>query len=350
MKRLPLFTLLVFLTSIVINSVGCSCRKSENAVTTDSLSSSDSLPSPKDTLVFVGSGLPNDTMFLAGFYKEYLSHISQTERKQFLMSKVGELDSTLYIQYKKPINGYTVKVAVKAYLTGTGVHGHADYYFINGNSVGHANEPYKFNGGDLYLATRRIIILDYKSPSLNYDKPIALGDLGHLPFFFLDVNFDGNKELLFTYRDCGQRGIDEFGIRKISGKKGITELLNTDYIPGFDKLADGLDWYTIDAWTEFDFQKKIFISSSSAGYSDNEKFYIKIRNGKAVHVKTEVYTCGFDTLVKTIYPNSPSVKKEQESSVNNISYYIRSDTLSTAPSRILFPYYRITKKHIPLHP
>lgn len=50
-----------------------------------------------------------------------------------------------------------------------------------------------------------VVELDYQYPQINKSKPIKFSQFSALPFFFLDVNFDGEDELIMNYARQGQR-------------------------------------------------------------------------------------------------------------------------------------------------
>lgn len=275
MKRLFIVILLLLTASITIGSLQYISQKSEHTPT-------------------------SDTLFLAQFYKEYLSTLNATDRKKFLMEKTDELDSTFYIQFKQPINGYIVKMAVtdtaRIYLN-NGYQGLADYYFIKDNSACNVTSPCKLPD-TIHFSNREIIELDYTPPLIDYTKPVELFTLSHLTLFFFDADFDGEEEVLLNAPECSQRHADAYAIFKLPKKKGDT-IQNFNYAFYEFVLEDGyLIGNAVDEYTQFDFQSKTVIQYESNGVIDgNRQLYYKIENNKATLTKIETYHDG-DSIAK----------------------------------------------------
>lgn len=275
MKRLSIVLLLLLTASITIGSLRYISPKSEHTLT-------------------------SDTLFLAQFYKEYLSSLNTADRKKFLMEKTGELDSTFYIQFKQPINGYTVKMAVtdtaRIYLN-DGYQGWANYYFIKDSLVCNVTSPCRLPD-TIHFSNLEIIELDYTPPFIDYTKPVKLSTLGHLTLFFLDADFDGEEEVLLNAPEYSQRHTDAYAIFKLPKKKGDT-IQNFNYAFYEFVLENGyLIGNAVDDYTQFDFQSKTVIQYESNGVIDgNRKLYYKVENNKATLTKIETYHGG-DSIAK----------------------------------------------------
>lgn len=239
MKRLFILPLVAFAITIIISSVGCSFQKSEHTLT-------------------------SDTLFLAQFYKEYLSNLNQIDREKFLMDRVNELDSVFYIQFKQPINGYTVKVMCFRYSA---------YDKERDNEIW-GNALLCFEKDDYH---RFYIYNESFSDSILYyinEEPIKDGlvlDLDYLPkqeneylsqnspFFFQDLDFDGTEELVINNWRQSIRHCNTYDVYKIDGTSA--ELITT---PPFYKISNYM--------TEFDSINKTITTTHGTDINGNIVF------------------------------------------------------------------------------
>ncbi len=132
------------------------------------------------------------------------------------------------------------------------------------------------------------IELEYKKPVFPNRNKIPLDSIRDLPFAFIDINFDGKKELLLAYPGLGQKSINTYTAYTIPELKEFNPF-------------KGYAWNCLDEWTEFDYSTKTVISSLWAGYDGSEKWYFKYDGDRLKPYLKEEYTHWFDSL-KTSTP------------------------------------------------
>ena len=120
----------------------------------------------------------------------------------------------IYINFKQPIEGYRVKAKVKLPAQ-NGYCGSAEIIFQKGGNSYTFNNPYfrieGLKNGDFYDGD--CFNVDYILPPIDYSKPIKLYEaFNNLPFVFIDIDFDGNKELVMVYANQAQRGSDAYEV------------------------------------------------------------------------------------------------------------------------------------------
>lgn len=121
----------------------------------------------------------------------------------------------VYIKYKQPINGYTVKVL---WLPSTDKSG---YTAETGNAVLH----FESENNHFYIQTK-----SYRDTAVYSHTHLKDGDVlfwnytpkkkgeilsKYSPFFFSDVNFDGENELLINDYNGGSKGSNTYEVYKI---------------------------------------------------------------------------------------------------------------------------------------
>jgi len=121
----------------------------------------------------------------------------------------------VYIKYKQPINGYTVKVLWMPYTDENGYTsetGNAILYFENEDNHFYIQTKC-YRDTTVYSHTH---LEDGDVLFWNY-TPKKKGEIlsQYSPFFFSDVNFDGEKELLINDYNGGSRGSNSYEVYKI---------------------------------------------------------------------------------------------------------------------------------------
>lgn len=119
----------------------------------------------------------------------------------------------IHIKYKQKVNGYDVSVL--CFLSDS-------VYYDQNKAIFH----FKNDTSDFYLynASYHIgefldegcwvedtLLLDYISPKVTNELPD-----NEFPFFFQDVDFDGEDELLITNWQCGSRGSSTYDVYKVN--------------------------------------------------------------------------------------------------------------------------------------
>ena len=121
----------------------------------------------------------------------------------------------VYIKYKQPVNGYTVKVLWMPYTDENGYTaetGNAILYFENeDNHFYIQTKCYRDTAvySHTHLEDDDVLFWTY--------TPKKKGEIlsQYSPFFFSDVNFDGEKELLINDYNGGSRGSNSYEVYKI---------------------------------------------------------------------------------------------------------------------------------------
>ena len=144
----------------------------------------------------------------------------------------------LNIIYNQSVEGYSVKVT----LSPRTLFGGADpapvmMEFHNEHTKA---KFYVFNPSFTIHSSNSSFWTRYKNNNFKYDETVYLDfeveDYGlpyHAPFGFLDIDFDGEKELLINNWGAGQRGCSIYDIYKIRGNT-VQQLTN----PPFDRIDD----------------------------------------------------------------------------------------------------------------
>lgn len=119
----------------------------------------------------------------------------------------------IYIKYKQKVNGYDVSVL--CFLSDSVFYDQnkAIFYFRNDTS-----DFYLYNASyhigeflDKGCWVGDTLLLDYISPKDSNELPD-----NEVPFFFQDVDFDGEDELLITNWQCGSRGSSTYDVYKVN--------------------------------------------------------------------------------------------------------------------------------------
>ncbi len=149
----------------------------------------------------------------------------------------------IYIKYKQPVNGYTVKVLWMPFTDENG------YTYETGNAILY----FESKCDNFYIQTNAYRDTAIYSHTHLKDGDVLLWDYTrkkddeilskYSPFFFSDVNFDGKEELLINDYNGGSRGSNAYEVYEVSPYHA--EILKDS---PFNVLEDGI--------TEFDPKNK----------------------------------------------------------------------------------------------
>lgn len=205
------------------------------------------------------------------------------EDESFPLEDFSPLEGEVcYLTYKDSINGFKVRVKLNNYeqeefeLFGSAEIG---FYKNNALKMSFVNPLFKINlTGLKEIKNYDIVTIDYKTPKVNFDDNISLGVFKELPFFFLDVDFDGNDELLLSNPGAGQRYCTSFLVYS-------PYLLFNDIIYDtlYDKLKNIPPYQELDELSELDYRNKEISIFNYGGYSDSEKRIYK-RNDNTIQL------------------------------------------------------------------
>lgn len=166
----------------------------------------------------------------------------------------------VFISYNQPVNDYQITVTWFPW-GGDGEVGHGILKFTH---ISERQYFYVFNShfSDVYLDSlvrnHSYTFKDGEHFTLDYITPEKDEFIGHnTPFQFLDVDFDGEEELLINNWDCGQRSRNQYEVYKV--KPFHAERLARK---PFDNLEDG---------DEFDFKNKTITQFWSSGWNSFTK-------------------------------------------------------------------------------
>lgn len=195
-----------------------------------------------------------------------------------------------FLEISNKVENLKVRIAVRDYwLSDSVLSGDAEIFFYENDSIPVLNfkAPYFGMKGIAVdsITNRQVVRVAYEMPKLDFSKPIAFEKFSDLPFFFLDVNFDGKKDLIITYFRQGQRRSNAYQafhiIDEISGGYGY------DYL--YDCLRGVAPYQDLDDLSEIDFTKKEISTFDYAGYSDSQKEIYKPINNQITLRTIETY-------------------------------------------------------------
>lgn len=197
-----------------------------------------------------------------------LSEFETYHRNLLNLDEINHLEYVhpIHIKYKQPINGYKVYVT---WWMSYNYSGFALLKFIDDSGMEYflTNEAFHIEDFDriweeasnrsIHSASKPVYILNYRKnnnpkDSLDYDAP----------FFFSDIDFDGQQELIMTLYKTGQRFCNEYKVYKSNFKYGsMGEVKVEPYI-------------YLDGFTRFDYkEKKVILESHSGAAYYSEKIY-----------------------------------------------------------------------------
>lgn len=188
-------------------------------------------------------------------------------------------DNICFIKYRNKIYGYDVRIAVRpfAYFDST-LTGSAEIAFLRNDTcfISLPNPFFRIDSlNRKQIENFDVVELDYKYPQINKSKPIEFNQFNALPFFFLDVNFDGEDELIMNYARQGQRYCDAYvayGLQYWNGDIGY------DFL--YDSTRGVAPFSALDDLSEIDYTTQEISTFSYGGYSDSKKLIYKPINGK----------------------------------------------------------------------
>lgn len=189
--------------------------------------------------------------------------------------------SRIFIRYKQPVNGYTVKVMCMPY----------EFYdkeranVIWGNALlCFEKEHSKFYVYNESFSDSILYYINEQKPedgltlSLDYLPKKENEYLSHnSPFFFSDVDFDGEEELIINNWRNGVRYCNTYDIYKIDGDQ-----LQQMTMPPYYKISD----YN----AEFSPVNKSIILNGYGGWNDGISLIYKIKRGKPILIRGKVIT------------------------------------------------------------
>lgn len=182
----------------------------------------------------------------------------------------GQPNGITTIEYENEINGYNVIVDWKPRNIRFGhIIGPAIIQFkkkdsliftITNNNFSIQKKLLSFETDTDSLYVKKIskshIVLKYDEPKLNSKDGFFTTEV---PFFFNDVNFDNNRELLLVEVNNGQRGLSTFKVYQFESDELQSELYNITFEQPFRSFDDA---------TIIDYQRRQIKLYYSGGSSD----------------------------------------------------------------------------------
>lgn len=181
-------------------------------------------------------------------------------------------DGLVKIKYNKKINGYNVSVIWKPKQLRLGsIVGPATIEFSNEENEFTITNNYFFlppDKVDLKFEENNVIEVNSKEININYEEPNLENsnfENINIPFVFIDLDFDGNKELILAKANQGQRFVHAYEAYSFA----YGELESDLY-----QITDKEPFNKIDAFTTLDSKNKELIIYSSGGICfDSTKTY-----------------------------------------------------------------------------
>jgi len=192
----------------------------------------------------------------------------------------------LYLKYKKPIEGFHIKIGWTPYESYEDCSvGLATFFFENRNGCRFSIIDSAFLSSVLINKDKKKEIAYFKEDTLIYieypfksNREIIRRDV---PFSFSDVDFDGKKELIMTVFGEGQRHTDVFRIFKLDS---VGNLVKRSKQVTYQK-----PYIDFDGFTKFDKKNKTVTNTfdggadnssyetfvSESGIAENNKFRLK---------------------------------------------------------------------------
>lgn len=222
------------------------------------------------------------------------SGMSKSDVDEFLYDLCDTIHPCLYnvfFRYDTPVEGFNVE----GYF-GIAPDGSTDYQsyntvtahlFFSSDStifdVYHPTFSPFIDGFPDTIKALDCITLSYETPQFPNLNHIPLDSIRNLPFAFIDIDFDGKKELLLANPGNGQKTICTYSAYSIPNLKELEPF-------------KGYIWHCLDEWTEFNYEKHTIISSLWGGYDGCEKWYFKYDGNILKPYLKEEYTQWFDVL------------------------------------------------------
>ena len=247
-------------------------------------------------------------------YKDSIRHILI---KEFYSNYLeGNIDDTLsvlehflpkdcyFININPTINNYEVKIVASfdssSYLDRRT--GRAYISFKKDNAITLLHHVNYFISDSLFAQLNPLKINEIRYNIPQKATKVKLGTFSDYSFFFLDINFDGEQELITTNPGIGQKSLNAYYPHKLFPNN---EWENDSY---YDSISQNYSYPFLDDLTELNYKNKELIISLLSGYSDNKKDFYKETKGKLKLYKQETYYCYWDSLAKhVIYTNNDSI-------------------------------------------
>ena len=241
--------------------------------------------------------LPKNYNTIKELLSEYFENTGINEYEQIdemiYYSDTTSYYTPMWFAFTNPINGYKVTGILRLdkkdinYDNSLDVPEWADLFFTS-DSISFKISHLTFQITDEIESEEKAFdLISFKYPEQNLSRgKVSLESISQLPFTFIDIDFDGDKELLLRHPWTGQKTICTYSAYKVPTMEEINLFRNYNNID-------------LDEWTEFDYSNNTIISSIWAGYDGNEKWYFKYEGDKLVPFKKEVYTEGFNKLKYT---------------------------------------------------
>jgi hypothetical protein len=196
-----------------------------------------------------------------------------------------------FIKYKNKIEGHSVKVVLHYFSFDSEsklLRGFAEILFYKNDSTPdlYFRAP-NFCTETPYDTVKKgdVVELEYKLPKVDYSKPFKLRAFEMTPFFFLDVNFDGKKDLVLSRYGAAQRRMTAFVAYDVTDE--IFDEFGYDYL--YDELRDVPPYADMDCLTEIDYKKKEISTFDYEGNDISVKDVYRLVNGKIKLVRYEDY-------------------------------------------------------------
>lgn len=246
--------------------------------------------------------------------REIESFYNGVDTKDFLNHKqkdLARLDSIYYFKYANPIDGYSIK-GILRYISKVGhgtYRGNADLIFMNGKDTVYFYHP-AFSIDESILKDwkhGKINTLEYSNGYIDNYSPSQLGYYSGNPFAFIDIDFDGSKELLIQLPTIGDRGMNAYQVYRYNPQE---RQFKEDLVYSSIGRGGCFDYFTLDDLTELNSKEKALIFSTIVGYVGNEKHYINMKDSLPIVYKVETYKCNFDSIAKRLTINGKDTVTE----------------------------------------
>jgi hypothetical protein len=172
-----------------------------------------------------------------------------------------------------PVDTYTDSFWGEGTIKFTNIKDGSNFYIVNPSLGIKKDEIEKLNpvwkeyeDGYFRLSLdKKNMRLDYKAPELEDEIDVlSLYDLD-TPFFFYDLDFDNNKELIIVLHGAGQRGMDIFKVYALKDGKPVAK---------HDQITDEEPYLQLDGRSRINFaDKTINIHGSSGACNSYDKTY-----------------------------------------------------------------------------
>ncbi|MBL7472059.1 hypothetical protein [Robertkochia sediminum] len=192
------------------------------------------------------------------------THKFQTHRPQEMDGIERIEDEYIKITYNQKVNGYDVRVTWKPEMMGLDeVIGPAILEFKKSDAEFTITNNYfslPMEAVDLNIDQGGVVGINKNNISLDYHDP-GFKDGGFdaidVPFVFVDLDFDGNEELVVTKTNQGQRYVNAYSVYSVE---------DGGLAPAQYQLTDQKPFSELDAMAELNREKKEITLIGSGGY------------------------------------------------------------------------------------